>query len=51
MNEGDVFLGSGRKNVIDVIPASNLREVLEQVLVDCPAKKKLLEKMRTGKNR
>jgi Lon-like ATP-dependent protease len=46
MNEGDVFLSGDRKGKIEVIPASNLREVLERVLEDCPAKKKLLDKMK-----
>ena len=44
-NMEDVYLPGERKNKIEIVPVSNIVEVLEHSLKDCDAKKKLIKQM------
>ncbi|MBI2079292.1 ATP-dependent protease LonB [Candidatus Micrarchaeota archaeon] len=46
MNFEDVYLNKDKQGKIEIIKAENIAEVLGNVLVDCPEKKKLLEKIK-----
>ncbi len=46
-NEQDVYLPKERSKLIDIVPVSNIVEVLELALKDCKEKKELLRKMRS----
>ncbi|GGM73882.1 ATP-dependent protease LonB [Thermogymnomonas acidicola] len=44
-NFGDIVLDHAHKDRIEIVPVTTIREVLENALVDCPAKTELLSKM------
>ena len=48
MNFEDIILSPDKKGRAEIIPVSNIVEVLKHVLVDCPEKTKLLESMKDG---
>ncbi|MBI5051347.1 ATP-dependent protease LonB, partial [Candidatus Micrarchaeota archaeon] len=46
MNAEDVYLSKEKNEKIELIRAENIAQVLEHALVNCPAKSKLLEKIK-----
>jgi len=54
-NVGDIHISAAMKGRIRIIPVENFADVLQQVLIDCKEKKKLISKMkgllRIGRNR